>query len=314
MKFIYVVIGSAEDFFLEQALLSMFSLKMHNTKAEIMLLTDIDTKKACLNGNSLLKALSDDIVTVDVPQNFNKEERNRFIKTSVPQYVSGDFLYLDNDTIVTCNLDDLENLEGDINAVADRHSYDIFPKQLSRYIEITGKKVDLRFGYFNGGVLFVRDNPNSRQFYSDWHINWLMDRERYKYIKDQPSLMIANAKDVIKKMPDAYNCQILTEIGLEMIDKAKIIHYFSSYFDNIDFPLKNPLLLKLVRQKGITQEVECILRNPGLFVLKGFHWVDSVEYYSFNQPMSILGRKLAKDFPWTNKIVRWIYKLGGYTI
>ena len=108
MKFVYVLTSTPKDLYYEQALMSVWSLRYHMPQAHIIVLVDNKTKDSFSEPNrSELQKLAE-IISVDFEDTVSNVERSRLIKTAIPDYVSGDFLYIDCDTIIA---DDLSGID-----------------------------------------------------------------------------------------------------------------------------------------------------------------------------------------------------------
>lgn len=232
-KIVYVLTSNDNDVLLEQLMLSLHSLKYHNPSAEVFLVVDQDTYLS-INGNrSKIKAYLTDIIAIDTPKEFNNMLRSRWLKTSLREYIDGDYLFVDSDTIVTDSLAECDNWNIEIGAVMDRHIPVDKSHQYHDYICESAKNTDWTFEptdscYFNSGVMFVKDNVFTHSFYKKWHENW-MKGIRNKVYQDQPTLGKTNKYFgyVIKKIDDEWNCQIMAN-GIKYLSTSKIIHYFNA--------------------------------------------------------------------------------------
>lgn len=312
MKFVYALISTTNDFYAEQAAMSMWSLKKRNPGAAVVLLSDSLTLEALENNRRQVIELADEVVAVDIPGDLTPVQRSRFLKTTMRQNVEGDFLYLDNDTVVVDSLDDLESFDGEVGAVNDCHQTVAARRQYESYRKLTGKKPLTGDLYFNGGILFARDTPAVHKFFSDWHELWDSDRRLFAFDLDQPSLNQASETNggFIKELDGTYNCQLMLSNSKDYRAKAKILHYFSStreqgYF----FQLRQPAFLEHVRRNGLSVQVKAVLENPFAFffddalVLKG----DALKDY--HSPVVYTARRLARSAPWLNGLGRRIYRL-----
>jgi len=119
-RVVYVVTSKGEDAYSNMALLSMISVKLSNPKLQIVAVCDQESGDAIKAVRHRLLEVCDELIAVQVPD-ATAGFRNRWLKTSLPQYVKGKFLYLDNDTLVRGSLEELMELKGDI-AAAPNHS------------------------------------------------------------------------------------------------------------------------------------------------------------------------------------------------
>ncbi|MDH6063711.1 hypothetical protein, partial [Umezakia ovalisporum] len=101
-------------------LISLRSLRYSNPNAKITLVCDINTVQSLETcKHPILQEANQTISvkTLDQPASF----RNRFIKTSLREHLSGDFLYLDADTVIRGDLTPIFNLKTSF-AAAPNHS------------------------------------------------------------------------------------------------------------------------------------------------------------------------------------------------
>jgi hypothetical protein len=210
------------------------SAKKNSPDSKITLLVDdqtricieqIPTKKQILN-------LVDEFISVPRPQNFTGMETSRYLKTKMREFVKGNFLYIDSDTIICESLNEIENTPFDLGAILDQHmnlsqsTHAIVSKDHIKEVSHLDELVNYE-KYFNGGVLWVRDVESNHKFFKDWHNNWLQSRS--KGIRtDMPALALANYQNnfAIQELDGIWNCQIW--FGANYLSKAKIIHYFTS--------------------------------------------------------------------------------------
>lgn len=120
-KIVYVVTSDETDVYLEQTLLSVFSLRKHNPNAFVELVVDQDTNATIAGKRGEILKYIDNKVVVNVPKEYNKKEASRYLKTNVREYVSGDYLFIDSDSIITDKLDEIDLFDGDIGAVINNH-------------------------------------------------------------------------------------------------------------------------------------------------------------------------------------------------
>ena len=251
-KLLYVLTCNENNLYCEQCILSIKTAKKYSPNTQISLLIDNNTKEIISGSKSKKQIFSivDEVISVPTPKGFSGMETSRFLKTKMREFVKGDFLYIDSDTIVCSPLDDIEQVPYDLGAVLDQHMFlsqnihvEVFRQHI---VKISGLKelAECEY-YFNGGVLWVKDNELCHKFFDDWNKNWMMSRS--KGIKtDMPALMLTNYqnKNAIQELNGMWNCQVW--FAANYLSKAKIIHYFSSIGDftggynlfNVDLPLK----------------------------------------------------------------------------
>lgn len=315
-KFVYVLVSGENDFYAEQAAVSMHSLRRHNPDSHIVLMTDVNTLNLLVGNRSLVKNYVNEFVTVETPSEFTPKERSRFLKTFIRQNIEGDFLFLDCDTVIAGDLSVCEELDCEIGAVLDCHQITSKNGQFLKYLAITKRTVEEYDHYFNAGVLFVRDTDNARKFYEEWHILWSESRSQYGITFDQPAFALADAAcgHLVREIDGRFNCQIVLPGAKRYLFDALVIHYMSDLLYFSSFPLKNKQLLAAVRDCGITDNIEKIVSNPQLAFLESSCVLGGEELEIYKSPVMVLARKLSRDFKWLNKVVRFFYGLAGYKI
>lgn len=311
MDAVYVLTSGPEDYYTEQAVASMHSLRSHNPGMNIILVTDKYTMDSFHGDRETIKHYVNEFKTVDLPENLNPKQRSRFLKTSLRRLLKGDFLYIDCDTIICDKIDGLDEFKGDIGAVRDCHKPSTGNVQLKKALKATGKKVSVGNDYFQGGVLLVRDTPWSSKFFKDWHEIWKNDNEKYNLQIDQFAFAQSNVLNpgVVCHLPDEYNCQLIAEECWRHIFKVKIFHYISDLPEEDSFPLKLQPYLKIIRKNGINKEIQEILDNPIKEILKRSLVIGRKDLEIYRSPASVFANKLSRDFPVSNKIVSLIYKI-----
>lgn len=231
-KIVYVLTSDDTDIYYEQALLSVYSLRKYNPNADVVLVLDKETGSTLIGKRTKLLDYFNDRIVIDVPHCLSKLQKSRFIKTSLRFLVTGDFLYIDTDTLVLSDLSEIDNLGCDIGAVLDNHvfisEHNNKGEQIkSRLKEVGCKNINEIDRYYNSGVTFVRDCQTSRVFYKQWHEKWLERTQTLPY--DQPPFAYANevCGYPVREIDGVWNCMVL-ENGLQYLNDAKIIHYFIS--------------------------------------------------------------------------------------
>lgn len=270
-KIVYVVVGSEENLYVQQLLLSLYSLRKYNINAEVLITTDTSTSQYLKTID--LEPYNVKIIEVECPKRLTAQQQSRFIKTSLRKIVNGDYLFIDTDTIICGDLSEIDKVPYDIAAVKDKHlSIKAHPKR-SDIID-WAKKVDWIIQpetdvYFNSGIFYVKDTAIAHSVYDEWHKTWKKGIEHNLNI-DQPSLGYANYKNggIIKELGGEWNCQI-TDNGLNYLSEAKIIHYFASMqkWDTpaeLPYKLRDKHYLELIKQNDntIPEEIKRLVDKP----------------------------------------------------
>lgn len=228
-KIVYVLASSSSDFFYEQCLVSIKSAKVHNPSADIILVCDNKTKDSFVGLRSEIISLVSDVIDIHFDDAINNLERSRRMKVNLRSYINGDFLYIDSDTLIVQDLSDIDNCLFSLAAILDGHcrlkkhvmrSY-FYKQNLNINPDIVNEE-----SYFNGGVIYSKDDATSHQFYQKWARNY--ERANSIGVKiDEPALCLANQEmgHVIHELDGVWNCQI--RFGALYLSSAKILHFCS---------------------------------------------------------------------------------------
>lgn len=269
-KVVYVVVSSPDDIYLEQAYVSMFSLKHHMPDAYIVLLTDTLTSDTFIGTRKEELKYADEVIVINYDaRRFNKQQRSRQLKTSIRNIIDGDFLYIDCDTIVTRRLDDIDKTDALIAACRDSHC-DFIDNPYRKMNLDLGRKMNWPIEeekvYYNGGVTYVKDVPETHEFYTRWNDN-LNEGYHNNIFQDQPSFAKTNFElnHIVKSLPDVWNCEL--KHGIRYLKDAYIVHYLctnpSNYQNKQLFILnEKSVLLDIQRTGVITDEILQTIDDP----------------------------------------------------
>jgi len=270
IKYLYVLVSDEIDYYLEQALMSITSLMIHTPDAFISLLID-DTTERTLKGNrGDVLGLVNELKVIEIPPQFNKKARSRWLKTSMRKYIENDFLYIDCDTIVSGSLTDTVNFTIDLGAVLDTH-VPLIKSQFRKNIQSNDKALAFNASFvldnfFNSGVIFCKDVPTCHSFFNEWHRLWL-GGIGVGVLIDQPSFNQANLNlgaTAITEIDGMWNCQISICGGINFLADAKIIHYFSTLLNHKNpFELANACIFQRIKKLGfLDKELQTFLLYP----------------------------------------------------
>lgn len=306
MKYLYVLVSNESDCYFEQLILSITSLRIKVNNAFVSLLVDNKTATTFKGNREKIYTLIDEYKIVELPDNMSNKERSRWLKTSMRQYIEGDFLFIDCDTVIADDLIDITNLDIEIGAVLAGHWYLETWAKNNKAIYEWRQKDDKKLGFvssiqsnthFNSGVLFCRNTKNVYNFFDEWHKLWLICVSKKIYI-DQPAFNQANYNyGIVKELAGIWNYQVLQDGGMPYLANAKIIHYFGS---GVEFRKKEPYLFANletfieIKTKGeLSSEIIKKLENPkNLFddktrLVIPTPFMDSVCYRYFNKAFNL---------------------------
>ena len=256
VKFLYILVSKESDIYYEQTLVSILSLRHYNPDAFVTLLVDDKTDANLIGFRAEIKTLINEYKVVSFDDKISGLARSRLLKTNMRNLLEGDFLYIDGDTAIADKLDLKVDDNCDVGAIADLHArendkYHVKHKKNNKNKNILGFTLNLGDLFFNGGIIFARDNDNAKRFFDKWH-------ELYQYCNtkgiftDQISFNETNRLlgFPMKELPGEWNCQVReaynhlyrVKIIYPMLCAAKIIHFFGSGIDGKKEP--HPLMKK----------------------------------------------------------------------
>lgn len=255
---VYTLVSTGEDIYLEQAYISMASVKHHMPNCKIVLIMDDLTKKSIIGVREKEVALADEVVVVPLDHSLSAKKRSRIIKTNFRNYVSGDLLFIDCDTIIVKSLEGIDQCEADIAACWDTHAIfknNPYRKMCLEHGRILNWPIQNEEEYFNSGVIYVKDNDVTRKFFQTWNDSYLEGYD-LQVTMDQPSFAKTNYEmgHIVKTLPDTWNCEF--KHGIKFLKDAKIVHYLCSNkkADSIPFKLHDLNLFTEIARTGIIPE------------------------------------------------------------
>lgn len=265
MDYVYVVVSSGKDTYLEQTVFSIVSLKCVIDTHDVYVLIDPKTRDGLTGPRARLYDVADHVLVIDCPAEYDAQQRSRFLKNTMYSHISNDFVYIDGDTLVC---EDISTAAGDYNlaAVLDRHTFvSQHPRanRLDKRAKRCGFNTSYEDKHFNGGFMYVKKSPVAEQFFSLWNELW---REclTHNVSQDQTSLNEVNSRmgGVIHELDGTYNCQICDASGLPFLSKAKMIHYFASGGSRIPFNLAEDDIISHVFDEEYPEGLQVVLDEP----------------------------------------------------
>ena len=317
----YVLADGKDLFFYNQLLISLSSLRKREFSGRVCVVMDTETAQLLKEKNRCeLEEFKAETVIVQIPDEYTQKEKSRYIKTSLREYVTGDFLYIDTDTVIADVLPD-EVSDSDIALVREWNEEAIEDSDITSIVALYNRCnyiPDFSFGYYNSGVIWVRDTEIARQFFIEWHKEWKHCRS-CGVSQDQPSLNHVNCKmgGIITLLDGRWNVQICCVTSLKHLKTALIIHYYNVKWDRMHtiYPLANPeiqaggyqsaeiqkiiaapkdalLPAVFLRLDGVTEEV---IHGKAFYTLKKLYTKHRTVYRGINYVLS-LPEKIGKKF------------------
>lgn len=275
MTYVYVLVSSKNDLYYEQALMSTYSLRNLMPDANIILLVDDKTENS-INSPSLkrdeIKKYVTKIISVQFDEKISNVERSRLIKTSIPEYIDDDFLYIDCDTIISATLSEIEKIPYktagilDGHVMLDEHIHKKYFLERDKKLGFHGTKA--ANCNINGGVIFARKCEESKNLFKAWNEAWKYSAYQKHDFHDQSALNEANYRTGLKiqLLDGEWNCQP-SHGGLAFLKDAKIIHYYSSEFSGKNYipyyKLADKELQNRIKTEGkIPENVKKMIDDP----------------------------------------------------
>ena len=260
-KIVYTLVSGGNDIYLAQVAISSYTVKYYNPSAHVILVVDVQTSEYIKNKNGLLNEI-DDVVIVNVPNDLTNKQRSRYLKTTLRHHIKGDYLFIDTDTVVAEDLSKIDYEKSKIAAVLDRN-IDVNRNSMRKFIENDIKSMDLTLDnlkskYFNSGVLFIRDVPESYDFYNKWYEYWNKVRDI-----DQPAFAKANMECgyLVQELDGTWNCQ-LVENFINYLSEGKILHYFASGHQSSYLLYDNEFMNNILREGCLSEDIKHMLEKP----------------------------------------------------
>ena len=291
--------------------------------SEIIFLVDDKTELTFTEENKRLslKNYASKIIPIAFEPEVPNIDRSRLIKTSIPQYVDGSFLYIDCDTIICDDLSDIESTQAttagvlDGHCLLDEHIHKKYFLQRDKKLGFSGTK---KAGYnINGGLILAKaDTPEQKEqtvsFFREWNQCWKYSAYQKKDKHDQSALNEANFRTGLKMqlLDGKWNCQ-LSHGGLAFLQNAKIIHYYSSEFSGKNYIPYYKLAEKSLQQKiketgEIPQEIKNMILSPK-FQFNKVHLINDKRIVSIMQSAIIFTIADIKiKIPWLFNILESI--------
>lgn len=260
-KIVYCLVSQTKDFYLEQLLLSLISLRHYNPYAHVTIVTDKSTKDGLTDKRDIIQNYINELIVVNELEHLPNKQKSRALKTTLRGRIKGPYLFIDVDTIITDRLDEIDELllqNIDIAAVKDSHCN--FNEMMNHSTQIKRAHIvgwdDMIYDkvHYNSGVMFVNDTEFCHQFYKKWHENWLYEKSKGLYF-DQIALAHTNRQMdyPINELDGIWNCQIVQD-GLRYLYNAKIIHYFGNLGNGRSYYFRNINAFDYIKNTGNVDE------------------------------------------------------------
>lgn len=315
LNVVYVLVSQEKDYFYEQMLLSMTSLRYVMREVTITLVLEQNTQKYLQEKHREIEEFVDRIEICQISDTYSPAAKSRILKTKMREVVEGDFLYLDCDTVVCESLADIQNYKKS-GAVLDNHG--IVEKNIYEFdgaikrAEAMGFSVGYECKHFNCGVLWCKDDEETRNFFKEWNKVW---HETFQkgFLQDQLSFNEINARrgGIFNELDGIWNCQI--RYGIPYLAEAKVIHYFASNQGKgnerkFAYQLTSYDIYKRIRENGFMQDdmKQMIYHPRTAFMRAVLVEAGSVNYHIFHSHYMALLRGVYKKMPKLFQAGNWL--------
>ena len=263
-KLVYVLTCAPEATYIEQALISIWSARYHNSDAHIVLLVDDLTNELLVGKRAeVLEYVTEKVVIPFEDANASMMFRSRWIKTQVRQLVKGDLLFIDCDTIVNKSLEEIDEVKAEAAAVPESNlPIADFHPSLYESMEENAKKIGWDIAgeeyYYSSGVIYAKDTPIAHQLFQSWHQYW-QEGLNIDVPIDQPSLAKANIEcgHIIQLIDNRWNCIMFTYP--RHANEANILHFAA--YRNMSF-LFSKRVLGYIKTNGLTEYIREYIAHP----------------------------------------------------
>lgn len=232
-KIVYTLISNKDDIYLEQLWLSIYSLRLHNKNAHVAVVMDNRTSDGLTSYREKVLGMIDEKIVITPPEELDNRFRSRYIKIQLRQFVTGDYLFVDTDTIVNRSLDEIDQYIAngvETGMVLDGH------RQTSPYhrpdknrLKVLGwdKLVKNGENYYNTGVILMKDSEVNHAISKQWYENWQYEITKGIHYDQVALLYTLKTNDFkVHELPGEWNCQV-TAACSQVITNPIIIHYFN---------------------------------------------------------------------------------------
>jgi len=308
---VYTLVSSPEDNYAWQAYVSVLSLRHHNADAKVLLLCD-DKTAEYVKEHALIHSV-DEIIVPSLPENLTAMQKSRYLKTGLRQYVDGDVLFIDTDTLIVSPIDEIDELEAGVAAVLDAHTPladNPYLEMITRDSHLVGNDLSGISGYYNSGVIFSKGDEMIGDFYRKWNENYRCGQDSGVKM-DQPYLAKTDAAfgHIIKELPGVWNCQL--RHGVRFLKDAKIVHYlWTAKRTENPFVLGRPEIWKKIRNSGeIPPEVFALFDDPFRGIQDMTYLASSEETSMFNGRTYKVLCKFEHESPAFNSLLKFCVRV-----
>ena len=223
----YALAMDDDPLYADLVTISALAVARVHPASRITILTDDATLANCGNALRGMRNIAPEIRSVGSFAG-DARLRSRFVKTLARSVLTGDFLYLDADTLSVSTFDSIFTCEAPIAAAVDRNPVDPageFPAWLAPDFDRLDWPQPTTV-YFNSGVVFWKDCKSAHALGRLWHRNWLHYATTVENPADQPAFNRSIEALGIRPeiMDDAFNFRL--GLSPETATGSRIYHFY----------------------------------------------------------------------------------------
>lgn len=232
-QIVYVMVSSEKDVFLEELWASAWSLRQYEPDVKVTVVADKATAER-IEANKGIRSLVSEVLVPGIPEHYTPKEKSRELKTRLREFITGDFFYIDTDTIICKTLEGVDECQYDVAGIPDSNvslkDNPFAGWMINSVKQIFGTDVSYCDNLINGGVLYVKDTPVAHELFKKWNKNWTLSCFEKGNSQDQPALWQSNHEmgNIIGILPDIYNSQVA--MSLQYFADAAIVHFLHMNF------------------------------------------------------------------------------------
>ena len=224
----YVVVSTGWDRHSQMAWMSAHAVRRQEPNVRIIVIVEGTSGEAEEEMKRRFEPVAD-VVSVKRASASTAVAKSRFHKIVLRDYVEGDLLYCDSDTLAVAPFADVLECDADVGAVAD-FNFDISRGWFPRDVEQPFRQLnwDYPLPYqVNAGVIFMRDTPAVHSLSREWLARFQASTA-LPHVWDQATFNSAlfATKVPHQVLPHGYNAMVVKRNY--RFRSARILHFFGS--------------------------------------------------------------------------------------